>query len=276
MPMYSITETNISDATTAPPFQGVSRGLPLFEEYRRVFEGVPANTPTLRRAAHQLRYQVYCVENKYEDPADNPGGLEYDEYDSHALHAVLLHRRTRTFVGTVRVVLHKPGARRGSLPFHHVCEHSCLRDPHFLPLEATAEIGRFAISKAFCRQLRHGTDYRFGGLGNVSRELRRLFPHVSLGLIKVALELSIPFRIRYVCAVMEPTLLRLLTKFGILFQSLGDTVDYHGKRQPCYANIAELLARVKVERPEVWEVITDRGRLCPPPQALNRASAVLA
>jgi N-acyl amino acid synthase of PEP-CTERM/exosortase system len=64
-------------------------------------------------------------------------------------------------------------------------------------------------------------------------------------------------------AVMEPALLRLLTRLGIHFNPLGRLVDHHGRRQPCWADLDVLLRRVYAERPDVWDVITDGGRLWP-------------
>ena len=110
---------------------------------------IPADAPALLHAAHRLRYQVFCVENEVFDPADNPGGFERDAYDAHSVQALLLHRSTQAILGTVRLVLHKAGATEGSLPFHKVCRDPRLRDPAFLPLATTAEVGRFAISKEF-------------------------------------------------------------------------------------------------------------------------------
>ena len=230
------------------------------EVYRQVFTGVPADTPELRRAAHRLRYQVFCVENKIFDPADNPGGLERDVYDDHSVQAVLLHRSSQMVVGTVRLVLHKPGAPRGSLPFHKICDHPRLRDPNFLPLETTAEVGRFAISKAF----RPRSSEVVGDLSALDRLMRnfdRLLPHMTLALINLALQMCVAHQTRHVCAVMEPSLLRLLARLGFHFSPLGPAVEYHGLRQPCYANLTELFARVGAERRDVWEVTTERGCL---------------
>ena len=237
------------------------RDLPLSEVYRQVFTGVPADTPELRRAAHRLRYQVFCVENKIFDPADNPGGLERDVYDDHSVQAVLLHRSSQMVVGTVRLVLHKPGAPRGSLPFHKICDHPRLRDPNFLPLETTAEVGRFAISKAFRRRQGDGSFGRVYGPRELADDPRRIIPYVTLGLMTSALEMSIPYGITHVCVVMQSTLIRLLARLGFYFEPLGSLVHYYGLRQPCYASLGALFARLEVERPDIWEVVTDRGIL---------------
>jgi N-acyl amino acid synthase of PEP-CTERM/exosortase system len=250
-------------ATVAPPplRYPPSRISGLVEACRDAFDGVPVDTPAQLEAAHRLRYQVFCVENKIFDPAKSPRGLEYDEYDDHSLHAVLLHRTTQTVVGTVRLVLHKPGAKCGSLLFHQLCRHPRLNDPNFLPLETTGEIGRFAIAKAFRPTPSGEISVRRAELENFSGNRDHLVPQMTLGLIKVALQMCIAQRIRDVCAAMESSLLRLLGRLGLHFIPLGPPVDYYGLRQPCYANLVELFARCRVERPEVWAVTTDDGRL---------------
>ncbi|MGH7225707.1 MAG: GNAT family N-acyltransferase, partial [Gemmataceae bacterium] len=64
----------------------------LAAQYGRHFDIVPADTPDLLGRAYRLRYQVYCVEHAFLDPADNPGGREIDEFDAHSVHSLLIHR----------------------------------------------------------------------------------------------------------------------------------------------------------------------------------------
>ncbi|MGH7091462.1 MAG: PEP-CTERM/exosortase system-associated acyltransferase [Stellaceae bacterium] len=235
----------------------------LVEFYQTLFESVPADTPELQRAAHRLRYQVYCVEHHYEDPSANPGGLERDEYDDHAVHGILRHRPSGMIVGTVRVVLHAPGARVGSLPIHRVCQDERMRDPTLLPIARTAELSRFAVSKSFRRRVGDGVYGRAEDAEATRHDPRRMIPHITLGLMSVALRMMVERSIETTCAVMEPALLRMLARLGIHFNVLGPPVLYHGWRQPCYVKLVQLLARMKSERPDIWEVITDRGRFVP-------------
>ena len=65
------------------------------------------------------------------------------------------------------------------------------------------------------------------------------------------------------CAVMEPTLLRMLYAMGICFTPIGPLVEYHGQRQPCTGDIAQMLNGVKRERPDFWDVITSGGIFVP-------------
>lgn len=226
-----------------------------------MFLALPADTPELQREAHRLRYRVYCLERGFEDPAQNPGGLERDAYDGHAVQALLLHRMTGQALGTVRLVLHRSGARHGTLPIHSICRDPRLGDPHILPFETTAELSRLAISKVIRRC--EGVDL----YGDAARPDARVadgrcaVPQLTLGLMTVALQMGETYGVEQVCAVMEPALLRLVARFGLCFRPLGPLVEYHGLRQPCYARVDELLAGVAATRPDVWTAMTERSRL---------------
>lgn len=264
--MHPVSLTAQPRSAQPPHARAGTRMSSLVEAYRDAFDGVPVRTPALLRAAHRLRYQVFCVENAIFDPAKNPDGLERDAYDEHSMHAVLLHRATKAVVGTVRLVLHKPGAQHGSLLFHQLCNDPRLNEPDFLPLETTGEIGRFAISKLLRARGDGDKPSQFSPPDEFAAAPNRLLPQMTLGLIRVALQMCIAQRIRDVCAVMEPSLLRLLARFGLHFAPLGPPVDYYGLRQPCYQNLVELFARARIEQPEVWAVMTDHGRLLGPRQ----------
>src|SRR4051812_17676770 len=67
------------------------RGL---EYYNSVFSSSIADTPEDRDESFRVRFQVYCIDNGFEDPANNPDGLEHDCFDSHSVHSVLTHNAT--------------------------------------------------------------------------------------------------------------------------------------------------------------------------------------
>jgi N-acyl amino acid synthase of PEP-CTERM/exosortase system len=76
---------------------------------------------------------------------------------------------------------------------------------------------------------------------------------------------------------MEPTLLRMLQRLGIYFENMGPVVDYHGQRQPCFCSVDDLLATTWEQRPDVWSLVTDDGRLCPQrPPVIRQNSAARA
>src|SRR5206468_2472424 len=76
--------------------------------FAQSFSVVRADTPELQDAFFRLRYQVYCIENDFENSADFPGGRETDMYDARSQHALLIHRPTSALIGGVRLI--SPGA----------------------------------------------------------------------------------------------------------------------------------------------------------------------
>jgi N-acyl amino acid synthase of PEP-CTERM/exosortase system len=210
--------------------------------YDRYFTVVPADTEELLDAAHALRYQVYCVEHAFEDPAQQVGERENDRYDANSVHAVLIYKPSGQVVGCVRLILPEAGTGISRLPIRDLLnEDSLVQLDQYEPAR-TGEISRYAVSKMFRRRQdeeffadMHMTDLP-------SNDARRLVPHVSLGLIRGVGTLAAHHGITTLSAAMAPALLRLLERFGLVFTRLGPVVDYHGPRQPCVADCEALLA----------------------------------
>ena len=234
----------------------------LIDVYDRYFESVPADTEVGREAAYRLRYEVYCVEHPFEDPANNTDGLERDGFDQYSLHSLLIHRPSDTVAGAVRLILPQSDQNSADLPIRAICRQPLLhQDSDDLPRARTAEISRFAVSKKFRR--RAGDDETTVGSVNDGSDPRRMIPHISLGLMRSVVAMTREAGMTHLCAVMEPSLLRLLKKLGIHINDLGPRIDYHGHRQPCFAHLDALLARTWVEQREVWQILTNDGALWP-------------
>jgi N-acyl amino acid synthase of PEP-CTERM/exosortase system len=231
----------------------------LYETYGAAFKTVRARSEAQLQACFRLRYEVYCVENHFLDAEDNPGGLETDAYDAQSAHSLLVHRASDAIVGTVRLVLPHEASERPPLPLYEVCPEAMAH----MPLSRTAEISRFAVSKNFRRRKEDQLYGKFYTRADLLGDARRLIPHLTLGLMQSVVEMSRDNGIDYVCAIMDPALLRLLGRLGIHFTLVGKPIEYHGLRQPCYSELGLLLASVEQTRFDVWEVLADRGNLWP-------------
>lgn len=244
----------------------------LFDSYNAIFETARAQTVVQQEASFRLRYQVYCVENHFLRVEDNPGELEKDAYDAQSEHTLLLHRASNAIVGTVRLVLPVDTPDRPPLPIYEACPEMM----EYVPLARTAEVSRFAVSKNFRRRKNDELYGNFYTRADLAGDARRLIPHLTLGLLQAIVQMSREKGMEYVCAVMDPALLRLLGRLGIYFTSIGDPIEYHGLRQPCYSDLGVLLATVEQIRFDVWEILTDRGnywpRQLPPPTAQEAAA----
>ena len=227
-----------SDPSRRVVFKATGAKRPSFSQSLSDFDLTVADTFETREAAYRLRHQVYCLERGYEP---SRGGRETDDFDQDAGHILLSQRSTGRVVGTVRVVVAEDGAPSG-LPLGLICPAELLAT---LPQGRTGEVSRFAISK----ELRDVT-------AGSSMPMR-------LGLVRGIVQLSAARGLTQWCAVMEPTLLRLLRISGIHFQPLGPVIEHHGLRQPSWGNIAMMLARMHQECPSAWEYVTDGGTLYP-------------
>lgn len=242
-----------------------------FDEY---FEILEAATPELLRQAQRVRFVVYCQEKGFEDPDDHPDGLERDEYDDRSVHCVLrykLHERKGSpeFVANVRLVLIDPAEPRAPFPIETHCGCGFWDPQPFkgVPRESIAEISRFAVISDFRRRRDDGDGPH--GLKEVptdaSPDERRHTPPLVVGLFRATLQLSVAHGVTHWYAVMEPTLFRLLRRFGVHFEQIGEDVEYRGLRRPCKVGIGDMLEKMHRERREVWEFMTDEGRLWPAP-----------
>lgn len=241
--------------------------------FHRYFEVLQADTPALRKDSYRLRYQVYCIEHPFEDAGEFPDNLEMDPYDRRAAHAIVRHRESGLTAGTVRLILPDENDLNSRLPVETHCAASFAQaglDPDRFERQSLAEISRFAVSKEFRR--RAGEKATVSGVGpdpnayRIDMEGGRILPHLTLGLFIAIVQMSAQHGITQWYAVMEPALLRLLSRFGIRFQQIGGPIEYHGRRQPCYGEVNDVLAGIWRRRRDVWELITNKGQIWPPPE----------
>ena len=232
----------------------------LSELYDRYFTVVPAHTPQLLDAAYALRYQVYCVEHPFLDASAHPTGREIDRHDAHAVHAVLINRSAEEVVGCVRLVLPPTGEGADALPMRELLGPEARARLDACDMTRTAEISRYAVSKTLRR--REGEElYPDVSLASDDGEelppadFRRLAPHISVGLLRGVAALASEHGVTTVCAAMAPSLLRLLKRFGLVFETLGPPIEYHGLRQPCIADCETLLAGMAQKQSEYFHLV---------------------
>jgi N-acyl amino acid synthase of PEP-CTERM/exosortase system len=230
----------------------------MLTRYNDFFRTQRAVSPALVRLAQAIRYQVYCLERKFENEAEHGDRLESDAFDGAAVHSLIFHRPTAEAIGTARLI---PLSGMDVLqPIRQLLRENGLRARDHLPLATTAEISRFAISNKFRRRrCDNGSEANAGEV--FAPECRSNLP--CLGLVQELVRQSMARGLTHWAAVMEPKLLRMLAAMGIHFTPLGPLVDHHGLRQPSYCNLSEMLERLKSERPDHWLVVTDGGALMP-------------
>jgi len=235
--------------------------LDLLARHDLFFETRAANTPALIITAHALRFQVYCLERKFEKTEEHAGGIEVDAYDTHSAHGLLFYRLTGEALGTVRIISPNNGSTQDNLPMINILRDSNIDLAGYLPIERTVEVSRFAISKELRRRL---TD-RYNSTGNAAPRSRvereRQGNLACLSLFQFIVRQSLALGATHWAAVMEVKLLRMFASMGIHFQPIGPMVLHHGLRQPSFGSISEVLQSIKREHYDYWSVITNAGEL---------------
>lgn len=229
------------------------------DNYDNFFEVVLADTQELLDRVHKIRYQVYCVENRFEDPAENPGGYEIDAYDERSVQSLLIHRQSEEVAGTVRLILPSGDAAAPDFPIQNACANLRVWPEQLMPAASTAEISRFTMAKNFRRRV---GDAQYANTGTQADKGakragdRRSSPFIMLGLVRALVKMSEANNITHWCAIMDPPLLRLLSRIGgVHFIPLGPLVDYHGWRQPCYGRTSEIYAAFRKQCPDLWHAV---------------------
>lgn len=223
--------------------------------YKRYFDIVRADTPALLDEAYRLRYQVYCIENPFENVTEHPDERERDADDDRSIHALLRHRSTGAFAGTVRVILPHKGVPHRALPVRQLLAKQNRNYVKRVPWRTTGEISRFAVSKQFRRRRaedRYPDVLTPGTLPRTDDE-RHVVPYITFGLIRGVLEICREYGVANICAVMEPALIRILGRFGLDFEPIGDLIEHHGMRQPCVARLDELVERNRTDGTLLWQ-----------------------
>ncbi len=240
-----------------------------YQDYWRAFEVIHAQTDELKERAFRLRYDVFCKENSFEQPGGpthRAEELEYDAFDPHAFHYLLVHRDSGEDAGTVRVLLANEQNVRDSFPLQKICDHPLLTiDRKIVNL---AELSRLCMAKRFRRRpldgrilpayydIENAEENR--GLG---RFFRRRVPYAPLGLMRAAFETALEFNITDMITTMDTTHFRAMKRIGFSYRVLGPRVDYHGGQQPIVFNIKHVLDNMAIENPQCWEIVSDQGRL---------------
>ena len=236
----------------------------LSEVFNDLFEVRLAESERDRDISFRLRYQVYCLEQGFEDSSEFPNERETDVFDRASHHALLCYRPTGSVVGTVRLVL---AAGLDSLPLDnlHSRPRDYMQDVEDCEGRKLAEISRFCVARSMRR--RDGED-RHADIkwpyNTEKAELRRQMPNLSLGLMCAVVLMAREQGVTHLCAAMEHALLVLLKRLGIVFHPLGPRVDYRGVRQPCHRSLEEISTEMWVKNLDVWNIVfgeeNDAGR----------------
>lgn len=212
----------------------------LLDAFREWFEIVPATTPELKQCAFRIRHSVYCEDLGFEP--SRPDGLETDQHDGNALHVLMRHRPTDSFIACVRLVrvsVQQPGEL---LPFEQLCTNVNVGIVPTEPVQRLhiAEVSRLAVVRGFRRrkgepeQEAPSTDSDYAGAP------RQRFPHLLVGLYLGVIGTAALHEIERLFVLTEPRLAGHLRNLGLQVHQIGPPVEHRGVRIPSMIHTASV------------------------------------
>lgn len=234
----------------------------IIDHFDQYFEMIPAITDELKIEVYKLRYQVYCIENKFENCAQYPDGLEFDDYDQRSVHYLIQHRKSGEYAATTRLILPNVDDPKKLFPLEQYCMIDNMAVMQPINRAQLGEVSRFCISKMFKKRKNEGHTLAaigFDRQGDFTLNERRTFPHLSLALIACFIRASYENNIHYLFASMEPSFFRFVSPLGINLIKIGPLTDYHGPRCPAMIKITDLLECVAKKDLDIWNFLTNKG-----------------
>ncbi len=234
----------------------------LGEDFLQYFDVALATTEAQKREVYHIRYRVYCEEFGYEPAESFPDHQEIDVFDAASLHCIITHKGSGLPAGCVRLVKPVDFAEGQLLPFEKNCRgrlDTALLDSLRLNRAEVCEVSRLAVDGAFRRRSGERLT-RFGeveGLDCTQRE-RRTFALIAVACFLSATALTGITNRTNVFALMEPFLPKLLQRSGIVFQRVGQDIDYHGFRAPYFITTQSAVDNMLADLRELYKEIHQR------------------
>ncbi|WP_197495753.1 PEP-CTERM/exosortase system-associated acyltransferase [Acidihalobacter yilgarnensis] len=191
-------------------------------------------------ALQHLRWSVYCDELGYEHPKNCPGQREGDEYDEMSVHLYITHRESGAIAGCVRVIAAESLPEGIALPLE-VAYQLSLEQPDLagIPRQNLFEISRLAIATTFRRRRSDDAlSQEYGLLSDVA-QARTNFSYLAVLLYSAVIALGESYGFAHACAMMQPRLVRLLSRSGLLFRQLAPLIEHHGQRAAYFSSLSD-------------------------------------
>lgn len=213
------------------------------------FEVVLADTESARRIHYQIRYQVYCLEEGFEDHMNFPNREERDEWDENSVHFLVRSKITDEWVAAMRLVLPSPKG----FPLEQICKvdpsvaspmlgdsvvevsRLCIVDNYRHQQQATHSVN---TAKAFPRIVSDTPEPRVRN--------RRYKSEIVMGLMRAAAVYSREHQIPNWYFLSTPAFARMMNWLNFQLVKLGPACEHRGKRLPFL--ISPLTAYEKAKR----------------------------
>jgi len=216
-----------------------------------------ADTDAGKTIHYGLRYQVYCLREKFENPADYPNGLETDEYDDSSVHFIVRSHATGEWLGAMRLIV-------GPVQELPVSRISSLDPAHFAAAnwKEVAEASRLCVLASKISRSdssSSSTDSVRPHSGGSPCESGFQISWLALGLIRAARQYCLKHGIVHGFFLISDSLARMVRRLGIDIEPVGSPCRHRGWRRPYIHNVKTGCRAMAVRYPDLYDAF------CRPP-----------
>jgi N-acyl amino acid synthase of PEP-CTERM/exosortase system len=212
-----------------------------------------ADTDAGKSIHYNLRYQVYCLREKFEDPSHHPNSLEQDEYDDASAHFIVRSRVTGEWLGAMRLIV----ASMQDLPISRLAS---------VDAENFAGVNRKKVAEAsrLCTLLPTAPRANFSANATKScitaparschhnREALQT-SWLALGLIRAARQYCLKHEIVHCFFLISDPLARMLRRLGMEIEPVGSPCQHRGWRRPYIHNVKTGYQAMTTRSPELYK-----------------------
>jgi N-acyl amino acid synthase of PEP-CTERM/exosortase system len=211
-----------------------------------------ADTDAGKNIHYRLRYQVYCLREKFEDPAYYPKSLEQDEYDNDSAHFIVRSRASGEWLGAMRLIVAPvrklPVTRFSSFDPADLAGVSSTRvaeASRLCTLLPTSPRTDFATSASQTQKAPAGSCHRN------SEALQTSW--ITVGLIRAVRQYSLANEILYCFFLISDPLARMLRRLGMEIEPVGAPCLHRGWRRPYMHNFKTGYQAMCARSPELYK-----------------------
>jgi N-acyl amino acid synthase of PEP-CTERM/exosortase system len=211
-----------------------------------------ADTDAGKSIHYRLRYEVYCLREKFEDPARYPKFLEQDEYDDASVHFIVRSRATGEWLGAMRLIVAPvpklPVTRFSSFDPANLAGLSAKRVAEasrlciLLPTRPRAD---FATNASQTPKTPADSYHRNGAALQTS--------WITVGLIRAVRQYSLANGIICCFFLISDPLARILRRLGMEFDPVGSPCLHRGWRRPYMHNFKTGYQGMRARSPELYK-----------------------
>jgi N-acyl amino acid synthase of PEP-CTERM/exosortase system len=211
-----------------------------------------ADTDAGKSIHYRLRYQVYCLREKFEDPARYPKFLEQDEYDDASVHFIVRSRATGEWLGAMRLIVAPveklPVSRFSSFDPANLAGVSSTRVAEasrlciLLPTRPRAD---FATNASQTQKTPTASSHRNSDALQTS--------WIAVGLIRAARQYCLRNDIVHCFFLISDPLARILRRLGMEIGPVGSPCQHRGWRRPYIHNVKTGYQAMRTRSPELYK-----------------------